>query len=236
MLHSAQAEGTSRIAYRGPAVGRIYAEKAHAMDLETLPESLDVVSDDAATIAPKRRGSARAAALAVFVGMVLILGLVVGWLPTTGLASAWNQLTHPPFSAGERQQLSALVTSATTGYTQESSVMVGSLRSVRVMVTVAWTTDITAVDVAKEQARVKAICFQVQKAMWSSKLSPSDVLVLVMGPVADAYAQLRVDAHGSAELSQKIASALTWGTLNPDSAWARYDHAYLRPSYIWYVL
>jgi hypothetical protein len=207
------------------------------MESETLPESLDVISDDAAAIArTKHRGSIRAAALALFVGMVVILGLVVGWLPATGLASAWNQLTHPPFSAGERQQLSAIVTSATAGYTHDSSVTLGSLRSLQVTVTLAWTDGITAADVAKEQARVKALCFQVQKAIWSSRLSPSDVLIIVLGPVADAYAQLRVDAHGSAELSQKIASALTWGTLNPDAAWAKYDHTYLRPSYIWYVL
>ena len=205
------------------------------MEPETLPDGLDAVLDGSAPASLKRHRSTRVAALAVFAGMLVILGLVVGWLPTTGLAAAWNQLTHPPFSAGERQQVRALVTSATSTYSSESSVTFGSLRSVQVTVTVAWTADITINDVAKEQARVQAICFQVQKALWSSTLSPSDVLVIVLGPVTDEYGGPAVDAHGSAELSAKTASTLAWGTLTPDAAWSAYDHTYLRTTYLWYV-
>lgn len=197
------------------------------------PDPLDELVE---TPAPaSRRGVVRLLALVLWVGLVVALALAVGWNPAAGLASAWNQVTHPPFTTAERQELTTLATHAAASSTNQITITIGSLRAVQVTLTLDWNAEITSDDVAQEQARVEVLCFQVQKAIWSSALSPSDVLVIILGPVTDEYAQPTIDAHGSAELSEKTASSLSWSLLTPDRAWTKYDHAYLRPSYRWYL-
>lgn len=201
-------------------------------------ESESVMDRDAnaEAVLAKRHGGIRALALVVLVGLVVALGMVAGRAPGAGLATAWEQVTHPPFTPAQRQQITALVTRAAATYTHQITVTVGSPRAVQAIATLGWTAEIRSADVAQEQERVKALCLQVQQALWSSGAAPTDVLVIVLGPVTDGYGETVTAAHGTAELGETTAATFRWSTLTPDGAWNRYDHAYLRPSYNWHVL
>jgi hypothetical protein len=87
-------------------------------------------------------------------------------------------------------------------------------------------------DIAAAQERVKTICFEVEKALWTSGTSPlSQVSVAVLGPVLDQYANLTSQAYGSVVLKGATAAHFAWSTLTPDVAWDKYDSNYLRADY-----
>lgn len=104
-------------------------------------------------------------------------------------------------------------------------------RDATVTVTVGWTNDIHAADVAKEQERVKTICFVVQQALWTANLPLHQLTVTVLGPVTTGYTQQDNDAHGAARVTGPTAAKLNWASLAPDTAWNLYDEAYLRADY-----
>ena len=89
-----------------------------------------------------------------------------------------------------------------------------------------------AADIAAAQERVKVICFEVERALWTSGTTPlSQVNAAVLGPVLDQYANLTSQAYGSALLKAATEAHVNWGTLTPDQAWNAYDNTYLRPDY-----
>lgn len=104
-------------------------------------------------------------------------------------------------------------------------------RTLQVILTVSWNATYTSNDVPTEQERVKGICFKAQRALWTTGVTISDALVIVLGPLADEYGEPTVDAHGTAELAVKTASGFAWAALDPDTAWTRYDHVFLRDTY-----
>ena len=80
------------------------------------------------------------------------------------------------------------------------------------------------------QERVKTICFQVQRALWTSSTPLTDVTVQVIGPIYDDYADLVSASYGAAVLKAPAAATLDWASLSPDAAWDVYG-VWLRPDY-----
>lgn len=80
------------------------------------------------------------------------------------------------------------------------------------------------------QEQVKTLCFQVQRALWASGLSLTEVTVSVVGPIYDDYADLISGSYGAAVLKAPAAAKLDWAGLSPDAAWAIYG-IWLRPDY-----
>jgi hypothetical protein len=99
-------------------------------------------------------------------------------------------------------------------------------RQAKITLTIA-----AAPDVATAQSRVMALCFEVQKTLWTSNQSLREVKVIVLGPIRDDYANIIDDAYGVSDVFAPTAATLQWGALSPESAWARYDNTWLRPSY-----
>ncbi|HEX8033502.1 MAG TPA: hypothetical protein VF510_06625, partial [Ktedonobacterales bacterium] len=90
---------------------------------------------------------------------------------------------------------------------------------------------VTASEIAAAQERTKALCFQVQRAVWTSGITLREVTVLVRGPTFGDYGDQYVDGYGTAVLEEATAKTLAWATLNADGAWERYDRVWLRPNY-----
>ncbi|HEX6543620.1 MAG TPA: hypothetical protein VF040_17820 [Ktedonobacterales bacterium] len=88
-----------------------------------------------------------------------------------------------------------------------------------------------APDVATAQARVKALCFAVEKAVWTSRPSVREVKVIVLGPLYDDYANIIEDAYGVSDVFAPTAVKLSWPSLSPESAWGKYDGTWLRPTF-----
>jgi hypothetical protein len=88
-----------------------------------------------------------------------------------------------------------------------------------------------APDVATAQARVMALSFKAQQAVWASNPSLHEVKVIVLGPIRDDYANIIEDAYGVSDVFAPTAAQLEWSALTPESAWSRYDSTWLRPSY-----
>lgn len=130
------------------------------------------------------------------------------------------------------QRIDVLTRQAVAAYSQQvqTSYDAGK-RDATIFVTVGWTDDIHATDVAKEQERVKTICFLVQQALWTESLPLHQVLVTVLGPVTTGYTQQENDAHGASRMTAPTAAGFRWANLTPDTAWNRYDEVYLRSDY-----
>lgn len=82
------------------------------------------------------------------------------------------------------------------------------------------------------QERVMTLCYEVQKALWTSDSSLREVKVIVLGPLRDDYADIIEDAYGVADVLAPTGTKLSWGNLSPQSAWSRYDNTWLRASYL----
>lgn len=105
-------------------------------------------------------------------------------------------------------------------------------QSVTVTVTGPWSKVPAAdADVSAAQEQVKSICFQAQRALWTSGMSLRLATVTVLGPALDAYADLTIQPYGTAVLTAATAAKLEWSSLGTDAAWERYDNEWLRPSY-----
>lgn len=85
-------------------------------------------------------------------------------------------------------------------------------------------------EIGATQERVKTICFQVQRALWTSSPPLSAVTISVVGPIYDDYADITTASYGAAVLKAPAAATLDWASLNPDAAWAVYG-IWLRPDY-----
>ena len=131
----------------------------------------------------------------------------------------------------QSQQLTTLARNAAVPDSSKVQTDLGGHGTVKVTVTVGWTPQIGIGDIAKEQERVKAICFREQQAVWMSGLPLHSADVIVLGPVQDDYADMTIDAHAEAQLSSATAATLAWAALTPDSAWSKYDSVWLRATY-----
>ena len=93
-------------------------------------------------------------------------------------------------------------------------------------------TIVAAPNVNAAQERVMTLCYEVQKALWTSDSSLREVKVIVLGPLRDDYADIIEDAYGVADVQAATATKLSWNSLSPQSAWNHYDSTWLRPSYL----
>lgn len=89
-----------------------------------------------------------------------------------------------------------------------------------------------APNVNAAQERVIALCYAVQKALWTSDPSLREVKVIVLGPLRDDYADIIEDAYGVADVLAPTGTKLSWNTLSPQAAWDHYDNTWLRASYL----
>lgn len=163
--------------------------------------------------------------------LVVLLGALLALACATGCAStsATDAARAPTATPTAAQHLTTLTQRAIGNQARHvEATYDAEKRMATITITVAGP---GATDVATEQERVKAICFQTQKALWTSGMSFDEVLVLVLGPVLDQYAEMSIQAYGTANLTAANATKLNWSSLNPDAAWASYDNVWLRLSY-----
>lgn len=88
----------------------------------------------------------------------------------------------------------------------------------------------TAAEITASQERVKAICFRMEQALWTSGMPLREVVVTVVGPIYDDYADLTTGPYGAVDLKAATAAKLDWTHLSPDVAWDTYA-MWLRPAY-----
>jgi hypothetical protein len=92
----------------------------------------------------------------------------------------------------------------------------------------------TQMEITAAQERSKTICFQIERAVWTSAMpagvAPGEVKVAVVGPIFDDYADLTTGPYAAADLKAATAHQLDWAHLTPDMAWGVYA-AFLRPAY-----
>lgn len=89
----------------------------------------------------------------------------------------------------------------------------------------------TGDQIAAAYKRVKALTFQVERALWASAQPLRQAQVIVMGPAQDEYGEVTDQWYGIAVLNAPAARRITWASATPESAWKVYDQTYLRPSF-----
>lgn len=89
-----------------------------------------------------------------------------------------------------------------------------------------------APNVNAAQERVMTLCYDVQKALWTSNQPLHEVKVIVLGPLRNDYAEIIEDAYGVADVLAPTGTKLSWNSLSPQTAWSHYDNTWLRASYL----
>jgi hypothetical protein len=153
---------------------------------------------------------------------VLVLtgcGTVTGALPKRTPTPAVTPTTELRIITLVQRAIGKNAASSTTAYD-------GTAETVNVIATVA-----TFSSASAAQEIVKVLCFHIQEALWTSRISLKQVNVTVEGPVYDIYGDLSISGYGGALLYAGTAAKLAWTTLAPDSAWTAYDAMWLTPTY-----
>jgi hypothetical protein len=104
-------------------------------------------------------------------------------------------------------------------------------RTATVTVTIGGRVPTTATAIAAAQERSKVLCFQAQRAVWTSGVALHTATVAVLGPYLDPYLGPTTASYASAYLTAMTAATFSWSTLSPDSAWGQYDSNFLRPGF-----
>ena len=159
------------------------------------------------------------------------LSLLAAFAVSLSLAGCGYVAANASLTPAQSQQFTTLARDAAAPDSSNVQTALGDNGAVTVTVTVGWTPRIGIGDIAKEQERVKAICFREQQALWTSGLPLHSADVVVLGPVQDDYADMTLDAHAEARLSATTAASLAWASLTPDTAWSKYDSVWLRATY-----
>ncbi|HKB46312.1 MAG TPA: hypothetical protein VKC57_01350 [Ktedonobacterales bacterium] len=120
--------------------------------------------------------------------------------------------------------IGGMVGSVTTAYNEQSSVLT-------VTGTLTGAVARTPADIAATQERVKLLCFEAQRVLWTSGTPLRAVKVSILGPMYDDYFDLITDWYGVADLTSATAAKLDWARLSADNAWAVYDSAVVRQVY-----
>ena len=164
----------------------------------------------------------------------LITGVVcAALLALAGCASATPPTSHVPAPTPTATPvltgpLASIVGPLVSGRAQRiATTYDASARQATITLTIA-----AAPDVNAAQERVMTVCYDVQKALWTSNPSLSEVKVIVLGPLRDDYADIIEDAYGVADVLAPTAAKLSWNTLSPQSAWSHYDNTWMRASYL----
>jgi len=158
-----------------------------------------------------------------------------------GCTAPGHAASHPPTAAPSatptaEQRISALAQHA-AGLPDKSvtATFDGGLEGTLTLIaTIGGPVPGTKAEIAAAQERVKAICFLMERAVWTSSMPSgvllSEVKVAVVGPIYDDYADLTTGPYGAADLKAATAHQLDWTHLTPDAAWGVYA-TWLRPAY-----
>lgn len=87
-------------------------------------------------------------------------------------------------------------------------------------------------DAASTRDAIEIKCFDVQKAFWTAQpsLGLESALVVLNGPLVDAYGNQSTGQIGSCTLKKSTAAKFAWDNLTWKSAWNVYDDTSLLPS------
>jgi hypothetical protein len=189
------------------------------------------------------RGRRVSTACGAVLGM-LALGLMLGCAPSPGnaatadgspataaTATAVPCPTATGTASAPQQQLAAAVAAGVGSVPCLDTAYTAADRTASVTITIAGRVPITRAEIAAAQERSKVLCFQAQRAAWTSGVALSAATVLVAGPYLDPYEGLTTAPYASAKLMARTAATLAWATLSPDSAWGKYDSTFLRPGF-----
>jgi hypothetical protein len=86
----------------------------------------------------------------------------------------------------------------------------------------------TPTQISATQEKVKALCFQIQRALWNSGISLPEITVTILGPVFDDYFDQIISWYGTASLEAGVAAQVDWRNLSVDAAWNRFQRTQLR--------
>jgi hypothetical protein len=86
--------------------------------------------------------------------------------------------------------------------------------------------------ISAAQEQVKVLCFEIERALWTSSIHLHDVFVIILGPVLDDYYDRTIDWYGTADLTNSNAVKLSWGKLSADAAWNLFARTALRMDYV----
>lgn len=175
---------------------------------------------------PERRTRTFSACLALAALMALLAGCGSS-APRAGSSPAPTPTPTPA------DPITALVLRALGGPTQQVTTTSSAAdHTVTVTITlVGAKVPASDADVSAAQERIKTICFQAQRALWTSGMPLRQATVTVLGPALDAYADLSIQPYGTAVLTAATAAKLGWSSIGADAAWNDYDNVWLRPSF-----
>jgi hypothetical protein len=97
--------------------------------------------------------------------------------------------------------------------------------------TITGTIPRTASQISAAHERVKLLCFQVERALWTSTIPLQNVTVIILGPVLDDYFDQIISWYGTATLAASAAARLDWSALGADQAWTLFDNTQLRVNF-----
>jgi hypothetical protein len=97
--------------------------------------------------------------------------------------------------------------------------------------TLAGTVPRTPGQISTAHETVKVLCFEIQRALWTSSIHLRDVTVTILGPVLDDYYDRITSWYGTADLLAGNAAKLAWGKLSADAAWNLFGKTALRVDY-----
>jgi hypothetical protein len=89
----------------------------------------------------------------------------------------------------------------------------------------------TPTQVGSSQENVKALCFRIERALWTSNFPVQSVTVTILGPVFDDYDDQITSWYGTAQLGTKAASRFDWTRMSADEAWTMFANTSLRENY-----
>lgn len=162
----------------------------------------------------------------------LILGVAcLALLALTGCASATSATSHGPTPTPTpvlTGPLASVVGPVVAGRAQRIATSYdASSTQATITLTIA-----AAPNVNTAQERVMTLCYDVQKALWTSNPSLREVKVIVLGPIRNDYAEIIEDAYGVADVLAPTGTKLSWNSLSPQAAWSHYDNTWMRASYL----
>lgn len=170
---------------------------------------------------------------AVALGTFLVLLSSAGCAPTARQAGAATSAT-PSATPTTQQRILALAKQATGGSAQQIDATLSAAgdagSAATVIVTVEGPIPGTSAEISAAQERVKVICYQVERALWTSGIPLTEATVAVVGPIYDDYADLTSGPYAAADLKAVAAATLDWAHLSADSGWNVYG-VWLRPAY-----
>lgn len=100
-----------------------------------------------------------------------------------------------------------------------------------VTATISGTVPRTPSQISAAQERVKGLCFQVQRALWTSGIPLQEATVTILGPVFDDYMDLHNAWYGAATLAASAAARIDWSQLSAAKAWTMFEGTELQTEY-----